>query len=363
VTRAPGRRGLVVLVSLAVLFACRSQPPPPDPDLSGLEPRVAAALDEARQAVQAHPASAEAWGNLGALYDAHRITDPAVECYRRAHELNPGAFEWSYLLAIAREIQGGDADELIELFGRAAARSAGYAPLHVRLGDALWRRGRSDAARTELARALELAPESPMAHRRMGQVLLSLGDARAAAVHLERAVALRPEDLAAHTALAQALARLGEGERARVVRERAFGLEPAAGLEDPVYAEYVFLRDRSSSGAFARAVAAIRQGFHERAVEDLEIVLEVRPDDPSVHYWMGLACGRSGDLDRALEHLTRSVTLDPALAPAHVERGRQLLARGRPAEAVEAFERAARLRPLNAEARRALDLARAAVGP
>jgi len=353
------------LIALAGVLAagCAEPPPaPPDPDLSGIEPRVATLLRQAREDVVAHPGSGAAWGELGSLYDAHLFTDLAEVCYRQAHALEPGEFRWVYLLAVAREIQGADAEELAGLFERAAELDPAYAPLYVRYGDALWRRGRFEASRDALRRALELSDEIPMAHRRLGQVELALGHVDEAVRHLRRAVELEPADLAAHSALAQGLERLGRVEEARRVRESSQGLEPVTALPDPVYAQHVFMRNMSSPGAFARGTAAVRQGAYDQARVDLTPLLDTREDDASLQYWIGTAYQGLGQAEPAIEHLTRAVELDPAMARARRQLGTLLTVGRRFAEAVEQYERAAKLEPLDADAHYGLGLAYDALG-
>ena len=93
-----------------------------------------------------------------------------------ADELAPEDFRWIYLLAVVREINGADAEEMIELFRRAAALRPDYAPIYIRLGDGLWRRGRHDEAEDELQKAIRLAPNAALAYRRLGQVALTRSD-------------------------------------------------------------------------------------------------------------------------------------------------------------------------------------------
>ena len=357
---------LLLLASIAgagVALRCSTggeqspEPVVPNPDVSGMEPQVVRLLQQARESVLTGRNSADAWGELGSLYDAHMLTDLAEVCYRRARSLDPDDFRWVYLLAIVREIQGAEIAELRELFDGAAAIRPSYTPIHVRLGDSLWRRGQYGEARDELRRAIELAPGDAMAHRRLGQVLLALGETRGAAEHLTRAVNLEPRDLAAYSALAQALMRLGQTERAREVRESARGLEPVTALDDPVYGSQVFMRSMNSSRAFARAMAAIRQGAHDSAIEDLGVVLEVRPHDASAHYWMGTAYQRIGELQPAMTHLFEAVRLEPRMVQARLQLAALLSGQSRHAEGVEQYERAAVLRPLDAEGHYGLGLA------
>ena len=346
------RRTLLV-VSLLFLARCVNEgggPSIPDPDLTGTEPQVAALLRASREAVVRDPRSALAWGQLGAVHDAHVLTDPAEACYRRAVELAPDEFRWTYLLAIVREINGAEAEELRSLFGRAAELNPDYAPIHVRLGDALWRRGEYEAARVELEIAVSRAPGLAMARRRLGQVILTLGKPEQALEHLTRAIQLEPRDLAAYSGLSQALMRLGRSDEARQVVERSRGLEPVNALDDPVHRQEVAIRGVNSSRAFSMAVAGIRAGAFPEAIENLEIVLNVRPDDASAHYWKGTAHQRLREVEPAMQHLSRALEIEPTLAKAGVQLGQLLADQGRFEESVIRFRSALRFLRDDAEA-------------
>jgi tetratricopeptide (TPR) repeat protein len=341
----PGTRGVV----------------PPDPDLNAMEPQVAELLSRARQEVLENDSSST-WGFLGSVYDAHGLLADAEDCYRRASELDPKAFDWIYLLAVVREVRGAETDEVVALFGHAADLKPDYPPIHVRLGAALALRGEHERARKAFERAVSLAPRSAVAHRGLGQVLLALGAADRAAEHLSRAVELQPADLSAHVGLTQAYTRLGSDERARETDERSKGLQPINTLDDRIYGERVFMRSVSSSRAFSRAQAALRIGAWPQAVQDLALVLRARPDDASAHYWKGTAHQRLEQRQSALEHLSRAVEFEPGMVPARLQLGGLLLAEGRHAEAVEHYERAAELRPSDADAHHGLGLAYEGIG-
>lgn len=323
----------------------------PDPDLGGLEPQVVEALARSREAVARDPSSAEAWGTLAAVYDAHLLADVAERCYRHAHELAPDDFRWVYLLAVVREINGADAVELIELFGEAAALRPDYPTTWLRLGDALWRRGRIEDARAALLRAIELEPDAALAHRRLGQLRLGQGEAEAAKAELERAIALEPTDLAAHTALAQACLRLGQPELAREVLARAAGLEPVNVIDDPVHAEQVVARNVGSDHLFGRGVQLIGVGSYAEAVVPLETVVAQSPDDPSAQYWLGLAHRGSGAPEPAKEHLERALEIEPRMNAARLQLADLLAERGESAEAAEHYRIALRYAPGDPEIR------------
>jgi tetratricopeptide (TPR) repeat protein len=321
-----------------------------------MEPQVADVLDRAREAVLAQETAAT-WGELGAVYDAHGLLAEAETCYGRARELDPSAFEWTYLLAIVREVRGAGTEEVVALFDRAAAARPDYPPIHVRLGAALTLRGEQPRAREAFERAVELAPDHAVAHRGLGQVLLALDEAGQAADHLSRAVELEPRDLSAHSGLAQAYMRLGMEDRARQVVDRSRDLEPINAFDDPVYGERVFMRSVSSSRAFSRAQAALRIGAWAQAEQDLALVLRARPDDASAHYWKGLAHRRLGQNGAALMHLSRAVEIEPAMARARIEMGAMLVGEQRFEEAVQQLELAEKLGALDADGYFGLGLA------
>lgn len=346
---SPALRALSALL-IAPLVACGSgeRDAAPDPTLDHLEPQVVEAIGRARHAALEHPDSAEAWGELAATYDAHLLADLAEDGYRRARRLAPEDFRWVYLLAIVREINGADADELAELFGRAQELRPNYEPAWLRLGDALWRRGRHDAARGELEHALALAPDDALAHRRLGQVLLTQGHAAEAVPHLERAIELEPRDLAAYGALAQAQARLGDESASRETVARSQGLEPVQAIDDPVHAAEVVSRNVGSDHLFGSAVQRIRRGEFEAAIEALEVVVAASPRDPSARYWLGTAYRRAGRAQPAEESLARAIELEPRMNVARLELADLLAEQGRTAEAAVRYREAMQFAPNDA---------------
>jgi tetratricopeptide (TPR) repeat protein len=152
--------------------------------------------------------------------------------------------------------------------------------------------------------------------------------------------------------------RQGRIELAQATAARAGELQPIDAFEDRLYGERVFMRGIGSSRAFSRAQAAMRIGRWDQAVRDLELVLRARPDDPSAHYWKGVAHRQMDQVASGLKHLSRAVELQPGMAAARLQLAALLLGEGRHAEAAEQYERAAALRPLDAEAQRGLELAR-----
>jgi tetratricopeptide (TPR) repeat protein len=342
-------------VGLAVLSGCsrdtgRPSAAVPQPDTRGMEARVAQRVSEARAAVLAAPASADAWGRYGNVCHAHRLYVEAAACYRQACSLAPKEFRWAYFLARTRELESAPGSEVIDLYGRAVRLRPDYAPAHVRLGDALVRENRKEEAREAYERASALDPNLARAHRGLGQVLLLLGDAAGAVRALERAAQQTPEDGAVFAALAQAYARLDDRERSDAAARRSRELEQTHTLPDAVIQE-VGGEGVSALLCAQRAADYMRRGEFRRAVAELEVVLEDDPDHAGAHHDIGVAHSRLGELAPGERHLRRALELQPESADARRELALLLVQVGRIDEAVEEYRELLRREPGDAPTR------------
>ncbi len=335
-----GRLGAAPLVAL-LLLACPSSPPPdvPDPDTSGMEPRVRQRLAEARSAVVEEPGSADAWGRLGRVADAHELDEVAVACYRQASELAPEDVRWPYFLGRLLAFKGTDLEAAIGLFRRVLELDSGYAPAHLRLADALTLANDLDAAEASYRRAIELDPDLARAHVGLGQVLLRQDRAEEAVPPLERAHTLVGDDATALFALGQAWRRLGDRERAAVAAEKARGLELIDSFPDP-WMQEVSAEGMSSTVLVERAVEYLRLGRFRQAVRTLKLVEEARPDDPYVHRDLGRAYSELGKPEAAIPHLEKALALKGDLVDARALLGLLLIETQQLDEAIDHLRQA-----------------------
>jgi cytochrome c-type biogenesis protein CcmH/NrfG len=79
----------------------RPRPSPPVVARAEVEPAVWAVIENARQAVQASPRSAQAWGRLGMVLLAHRFPAEAVICFKEAEKSDGLDLRWPYYLGMA----------------------------------------------------------------------------------------------------------------------------------------------------------------------------------------------------------------------------------------------------------------------
>ncbi|MGH9324227.1 MAG: tetratricopeptide repeat protein, partial [Vicinamibacteria bacterium] len=319
--RVPRGRGLAAIAVLAagagavVFFLGRETAPPvPEIDISAMEPAVSEKILEHRQKVESDPRSADAWGELGMVLQAHGLDPEASEAYRRAIELDPRSFRWHYLRAHA--LRGSDAAVALSTAEQALAIDPGYAAAHVLQAEIFEGQGESEKALAHYEKALEIQPSSAIASFGAGRLHLASGDIEGARALLEAAVALDPQAGAIHASLAQLYRRLGEAENAREEAELAFERKEAVGIVDPVH---FAMRQESVSSLMQldRAVAAAEAGDLEAAAAIYRSLVELRPDDADMRSRYGDVLAQSNDVARAKEQYRAALDTNPEHASAH----------------------------------------------
>ncbi len=367
--------GLAATLAWAALAAgCNPEPQQqaPLPQLSGMERQVAQLIVDSVSRVRHDPESAEAWGRLGNVYDAHGFHREAATCYRQALALDPASFAWIYNLAIVLDVQGEPMAEISPLFERAAELKPSYAQVPYRLGEAWSRRGDHAAARAQLERAVEIDAGFAPGHRALGQILLNGGELPRAVDHLRRAAALDPADGAVQAALSRALMLAGDPVGARAAADLAGRLKPRP-VPDPARAEVLEL-NTSATAVAARARAAMDGGRYPEAIELLLAAEAWKPgsatvqynlgvcylrteqpelarkhlrqavaiaDDPEAHWRLGVLLIDGGDRDAGLQHLRRAALRAPDDGPLLAQLATSLARSGAAEEALDLFRRAA----------------------
>jgi len=228
--------------------------------------------------------------------------------------------------------RSGDFERAIAEFEEAIARDPGFAAPHVALAGAfaglgLWGflpPGQALArAEPAVRRALELDPEFAEAHLQLGflRLLFVDGGAEAAERHFLRAFELGVDDALGHAWYAMHLAHTGQPEVARVEALRACELDPLNPMTRT-----------------AAAAVLIMLGDVDGAAGLLERALELDPDQPVAHLWLGVCASARGRHAEAITLLRRAQetglpTVLPMVAAAEARAGRVAEARATLAQA------------------------------
>ncbi|HEX5272368.1 MAG TPA: tetratricopeptide repeat protein [Gemmataceae bacterium] len=346
----------VLVVALAAGGAAwwsRRPPPPPAPpevDLTGVEPLVAADVREATAAVRAAPDSGVAWGRLGMLIAVCRYDAEAVACYRQAERCDPGDARWPYLAGVT--LYSTDPAAAEPAFRQAAELCGGpnYAP-RLRLAQTLLLLGRLDEAEQEFRRLLDPPPGPDPARVGLARTLLERGRPADALAELGPAADSPLTRKAAATLAAQVRRELGDvpGADRELARAAAIPDDPAP--PDP-YLEEVGSIDRTRAGYLNRIATLRRQGRQQEADA---LADESWRDYPDLG-WLNDAKRHLGDgrLAEAESSARRAVEAAPQSFQAHQILGEVLFVRRDYAGATAAFREAVRLDPGNGSVHHAL---------
>ena len=150
---------------------------------------------------------------------------------------------------------------------------------HLQLGGALERTGQWQAALPHLRRAVELAPDQPVALNYLGYALVDRGESlNQGQALLERASALRPDDPAITDSLGWAYFRLGDYTRALPLLERAAQGNPASPTINEHLGDIYWKAGRRVEARYAwRAAAIYAEGEQKGRIAD-KLAEGLRPD-------------------------------------------------------------------------------------
>jgi tetratricopeptide (TPR) repeat protein len=199
---------------------------------------------------------------------------------------------------------------------------------HVYLGTVLDSNGRTDAARSEFARAVDIGPSNALARRFLASALNDSGQTAAALQQAEQAVELNPTDGACHRVLSTILARQGQRERAIAEARRAVELGP---------------EDLSAYQSLSELLIGL--GRDDEAIQVARNGLAVSPYDASLHYDLGLALTQKGDFITASNQFAYALLLKPDEADVHLNFGKTLLRLGNTPDGLRHLREAMRLAP------------------
>jgi tetratricopeptide (TPR) repeat protein len=313
-----------------------------------MEPEVARRIGQARAEVSADLDSAERWGTLGMVFQAHELYPEARNSYKVARSLGDGDFRWPYLQSRCHlELQ--EIGPAIEALGAALALEPAYAPLRVLEAELHEKEGRLDWALVSYRAALAIDAGSAAAELGVGRVLLEKGEIGESLKHLEKAAELQPRSGSIRAMLARASNRAGNEERARAAAELARALPPEVVLEDRVMASVAELAV-SLVGYQRRAAEAEARGEPRRAEELLRHLVSLRPEEADLHYNLANNLSRQERFAEAKESYEETLALDPGHTSALINLGILWSRTGELPEARRVFEKALALSPDDPEA-------------
>lgn len=176
---------------------------------------------------------------------------------------------------------------------------------HVRSAATHLANGDLHAALADLDLAFLAAPDDPVVRWLRGRSLSMLGRAEAAVAELDTAIDLDPN--MADAWLDRSAIHLDRSDWSAAESDASRALE---------------LDDTLPRAWRTRGIARYKLGFLVAAAADLKRALDHHRNDPSAHYWCGLALRDTGDNRDAVAHFDAAIRLNDRYTEAYVARGK-----------------------------------------
>ncbi len=221
--------------------------------------------------------------------------------------------------------------------------------------------GNYAAARVEVDRALEEAPESAFLHRTAAELSLRLGQVSKAAEEIERSIEIDPKDVRALIIAGQIHWALGDSEKAEARLRKALSLDPdeaealislagAVTPKDPKEAIRLykdFLARHPNEVEIQERLAQVYQSTNDlkRAGETWEDVLALSPNSVRAHLSLAQIAEINFDTATAISHYEGVLTQDPTNLPLLLRVGELRYRSNDMANATEAFTKAQAVAP------------------
>ena len=301
---------------------------------SGMDTAVERRLDLLLNSLQQQPETARAWGDVAILLDLHQQSGPALECYRKAMELDPTEVRWPYLGGICASL--GDSDEAFRLF-EVAATMTQHAPLSIRQGQIYLQRGEYDRADQLFRTALSIDDQLIQGHLGLARCALVASDLAAAAAHLDRCEQLQPEAGEVASARAHWWRLKGDAQQAQQQLEAASARAPREPLPDLLRQQAVMEQGVGPKWMRERSRRLLAAGDSQGAIDLWQQSILDDPQDAASRMELGRVAQQLKKPLLALQEYTEAARLDPDLVEAHLALGVLRMRRGDPAGAEKAL--------------------------
>ena len=247
------------------------------------------AVTVAEQLIANGNRQAELYNLLSQAYEQSGDTKRAYDALRTATDIDPGD-ETNYVDLIALCLDHRNYDLGLEIADISVERVPESHRLHLQRGVALAMKGRFEAAEESFDRSAELAPDKNLPGVALGLVLMQQ-DRVPEAIHALRSRRERGnDDYMVHWFLAEALNRSGVQPGTDEEAEAVEALQKSVELNPELFQSRVLLGKMLT-----------RRGALDRAIEHLEKARTIDPADVSAAYQLAQVYRKKGDVERAKE--------------------------------------------------------------
>ena len=296
--------------------------------------QVSKAEEDIRKAIEVTPANAAGYTVLGNLRLFQKRYDDAVTAYRLALDRDPGSGEALNGL-INTDLAQKQVDKAIDDANAQIAKVPGSSALYDLLGTVLFNY-KKDLAGAEAAftKATELDKNNSDALIKLGQVQVAKGSVPTAIATYENSLKDHPREITFYVLLGQLYDVQHNSPKAKEAYQKALEIDSNNALASNNLA-YLILQSGgdvdeavslaqtarrgnpdSPNAADTLAYAFYQKGYYQQSADLFQEALRLaakanRPDNPNIHYHLGLAYQKLGDAALARKELERVLQISP----------------------------------------------------
>jgi Tfp pilus assembly protein PilF len=186
-------------------------------------------LDDAeqyiRKALDWNPSYADAWSELGGVYEARNQNAQALACFEKALALDPGLTYVQLNAAHAAE-QSGDSAKAEKYYRQALTAEPQNPDAANGLGLVLAKQGNADEAKQFFEKAIQARPDFGSAINNLAVLYLNRGQVNDAVAALQYGLKVAPDEDILYLNLGRVYVRQGQIQEARAVMQRLLARKP-----------------------------------------------------------------------------------------------------------------------------------------
>jgi tetratricopeptide (TPR) repeat protein/predicted O-methyltransferase YrrM len=284
-------------------------------------------------ALSLDPNYAEAYRSLASIYGQIGQRQAEVTYRYQAVTLKPSWATPQNQIALGNALMGLDKwDEAIDCYRRAIQIQPDLLEAHYNLGVALAQQQQWQPASAAFHCALELNPNHAESHYGLGKMVEQQDQLQQALAHYRQAAKLNPNSVNTHYSLGETLLKLRQWEEASSVYRRAVELQPD------------FSWSHHNLG-----YALLKQNQWLEAVKILHLATELNPDSPWTYYHLGDGLLHQEQWQEASTAFLKAIQLQPDLAGIYPKLGRALRRQSQSGltETIGCYQQAIGLKPEN----------------
>jgi O-antigen biosynthesis protein len=289
------------------------------------------AVDCYRRALQLQPTLNEAYHHFGKILAEAGNLKELVELYKLAVTYNPENVEHYYHLGEACRHQG-DWQIAVACYQKALTIDPKSWETHHILGDSFLKQERYAEASGAYRRAIELNPNSFWSCHNLGYTLFKLENCEEAFTFLEQAIALKSDFFWTHYNIGDVCIQLERWERATTAFVRVLELQPSFS---PARQKLQYVEERKGNTelelAFQLYLEAIERDPND--TDSYQKALEIHPERLHLQLEFARILQQQGRIEESISRYQQAIALDPQNIDIYQNLGKLFCQQGNPAKA------------------------------